>query len=338
MQERKSFGKFIREKRLERGYSQQQLAEQLFISESSVSKWERGVNYPDITILSDLCRVLDITEHELITASNDTEYRKLKKDAYTYRKLNRAAFVTCTAVYALALVICFICNLAIDHTLSWFWVVLGSLLCAYSVFPSYSRFFSDNKFFWFLVTSLGSVTLLLFICGLYTHSIAWVPTAAAGVLLGYTAVFGPVLMKKYSLPSPLSRAKLLLYVSALWVLTVLVLCAARLLTAYPLGRSVLAALYCYAPLLLLGVVFVFVKDRWFRAGAGVALVGLDVYGMNYVIDHLLDSGEQTAYYQVNFHDWGKNVNGNIMCLLLIATAAVSLAFFIAGWVRKKHRK
>ena len=44
MEERKSFGKYIREKRVQKGYSQAQLAELLFISESAVSKWERGVS------------------------------------------------------------------------------------------------------------------------------------------------------------------------------------------------------------------------------------------------------------------------------------------------------
>lgn len=334
MQERTSFGKFIREKRMERGYSQQQLAQLLYISESSVSKWERGVNYPDITMLADLCRALEITEHELITASNDTEYRKLKQDAGTYRKLNRGVFVICTALYGLALVICLICNLAVEHTLSWFWVVLGSLICAFSVVPSYSRFFPNHKLFWFLVTSLGAVSLLLLICGLYCHSIAWVPVAVCGVLLGYTAVFAPVLMKKYSLPAPLDRAKLLVYSAALCALTVLVLWAARILTEYPLIRSILTALYGYAPLLLLGVVFVFVENKWFRAAAGTALVGLDLYGANYVINRLQLSQVQIDYYWVNLRDWGACINGNIMFLLLIATIAVSTALVIAGCVRK----
>ena len=52
----------------------------LFVTEGAVSKWERGVSYPDITLISDICRVLDITEHELITASIDTDARKMKHD------------------------------------------------------------------------------------------------------------------------------------------------------------------------------------------------------------------------------------------------------------------
>lgn len=338
MQERKTFGKFIREKRMEQGYSQQQLAELLYVSESSVSKWERGVNYPDITLLGDLCQALDITEHELITASNDTEYRALKKDAHTYRRLTKATFVTCLSLYGLALMICFICNLAIDHTLSWFWVVLGSLLCGFSVFPSYTRYFPQDKFLWFLLTTLGSVSLLLLICGLYSRSVAWVPVAVCGILLGYTAVFSPVLMKKYQLPAPLDRAKFLLYAAALCLLTILVLCTSAILTVYPLGKSILTALYCYAPFLLMGLVFAFVQNNCLRAGAATLLVGLDLYGLNYVLEALWGSGSHQQYYQVNFRDWTACINGNIMCLLLVAAAVVSTALFITGVFKKKEHK
>ena len=58
MKDKKSFGSFIREKRIEKNYSQKDLAQLLYVSESAVSKWERGITYPDITLISDICRVL----------------------------------------------------------------------------------------------------------------------------------------------------------------------------------------------------------------------------------------------------------------------------------------
>lgn len=38
------FGKFIQTQRKEKGYTQKELAQKLFISDKAVSKWERGVS------------------------------------------------------------------------------------------------------------------------------------------------------------------------------------------------------------------------------------------------------------------------------------------------------
>ena len=65
------------------------LAEILYVTESAVSKWERGITYPDITLITDICRVLGVTEHELIESSHDEEYRKMKKEADRYNKIKK---------------------------------------------------------------------------------------------------------------------------------------------------------------------------------------------------------------------------------------------------------
>ena len=58
-------GKFIAEKRKEVNLTQEQLAEKLNISKNAVSKWERGLNLPDVSIMQDLCKILNITLNEL---------------------------------------------------------------------------------------------------------------------------------------------------------------------------------------------------------------------------------------------------------------------------------
>ena len=68
--DRNKFGLYIKESRIKKNYTQQELADLLFVDASTVSKWERGVSYPDITLVPDICRVLDISEHELIESSN----------------------------------------------------------------------------------------------------------------------------------------------------------------------------------------------------------------------------------------------------------------------------
>ena len=42
-------GLFIKRKRIEKGLTQEQLANLLYVSSKTVSRWERGLNIPDIS-------------------------------------------------------------------------------------------------------------------------------------------------------------------------------------------------------------------------------------------------------------------------------------------------
>lgn len=72
-------GKFISENRKKQNLTQEQLAEQLNISKNAVSKWERGLNLPDVSIMQDLCKILDITLNELFSGEkiNDDNYKQV---------------------------------------------------------------------------------------------------------------------------------------------------------------------------------------------------------------------------------------------------------------------
>ena len=57
-------GQYIAGKRKNLGMTQKQLAEKLGMSDKSVSKWERGICLPDVSIYSDLCLLLGISINE----------------------------------------------------------------------------------------------------------------------------------------------------------------------------------------------------------------------------------------------------------------------------------
>ena len=73
MENKKTFGAYICRRRKELGLTQREFADRLFVTESAVSKWERGMSYPDITLIRDICAILQVSEHELLTASEDVE-------------------------------------------------------------------------------------------------------------------------------------------------------------------------------------------------------------------------------------------------------------------------
>ena len=52
-------GKFIAERRKSKKLTQEQLAEKLGISDRAVSKWERGLNLPDASLMLELSKILE---------------------------------------------------------------------------------------------------------------------------------------------------------------------------------------------------------------------------------------------------------------------------------------
>ena len=189
-----SFGEFLKDKRLDKNLTQKQLASLLFVSESAVSKWEKGVSHPDITMLPKLCEILGVSEHELITASVDNQARKEKREAKKWRALVTTWELFFYISYGVAILTCFICNLAVNHTLSWFFIVLASLLCAYTFIPTVTSFFKTKKLLVFSVTTYLSLCLLLFTCAVYTNDLSWFLTSCIGVLIGYELLFVPILL------------------------------------------------------------------------------------------------------------------------------------------------
>ena len=67
-------GKFIAEQRKEKNLTQKQLADLLGVTNKSVSRWETGVNMPDISLFIPLSEALDISLVELL------EGRKIMED------------------------------------------------------------------------------------------------------------------------------------------------------------------------------------------------------------------------------------------------------------------
>lgn len=66
-------GKFISERRKAINLTQNELANKLHITDKAVSKWERGLSFPDITILIPLAEILDISLYDLLKGGKDDE-------------------------------------------------------------------------------------------------------------------------------------------------------------------------------------------------------------------------------------------------------------------------
>lgn len=331
MTDKKTFGSFIKRKRTEKNYSQKELAELLYVTEGAVSKWERGVSYPDISLISDICRALEISEHELITASEDTEARKIKHEARNFRVIRSTWFWVPTISYAVALLTCFICNLAVNHTLSWFFIVLTALICAYTFVPTVTCFFESKKLLSFSVSTYLSICLLLFACAVYTDGLSWFLTACTGVLIGYVLLFVPILLSK----SNLSRYKFVISFAVSCILTILLLLTVYIEQPFSLIPAIWITCYAFTPAILCTVICTLRFDAFLKAGVCTIFSAVMYYFINYVIDVLF--GTKESSYQVNFNDWNQCLEGNVHCILLLTFLLTGAILVAVGIFRTKKK-
>ena len=64
--EKETLGAFVCELRKEKQMTQKEMAEKLEITDKAISKWERGLSYPDISMLEPIAELLDVSVMELL--------------------------------------------------------------------------------------------------------------------------------------------------------------------------------------------------------------------------------------------------------------------------------
>ena len=68
-----AIGSYIAHKRREQNLTQEQLAQQLGVSNKTISKWENGKCIPDYSIIKRLCEALHVTLPELMDGEDAAE-------------------------------------------------------------------------------------------------------------------------------------------------------------------------------------------------------------------------------------------------------------------------
>ena len=74
----KKIGTLIAELRKKKGLTQQELGDMVGVGFRAVSKWERGITLPDISIINQLSKILGITSDELVSDKINKEHKGKK--------------------------------------------------------------------------------------------------------------------------------------------------------------------------------------------------------------------------------------------------------------------
>lgn len=135
-------GSLIATIRKQQNRTQQDLANELGVSSAAVSKWERGIGFPDVSLVEPLATSLEITIAELfkgerINDSVDNEYESLLADVVKVsvdeitKKKKIANWIIAIAVAVLYLLISVISN---KWEITW---VVWIVYCFYRIFTEY---------------------------------------------------------------------------------------------------------------------------------------------------------------------------------------------------------
>lgn len=88
-----SLGNKIRELRLHKQLTQEQLAQLCKVSSAAISKWEHDLSYPDITLLPILARIFHVSTDELLNFKNEPSKEEIVKMAKkSFRNVSKRSF------------------------------------------------------------------------------------------------------------------------------------------------------------------------------------------------------------------------------------------------------
>ena len=114
-----TIGSYIAQKRRAQNLTQEQLAQQLGVSNKTISKWENGKCMPDYSIIQKLCDTLDVTLPELMDGEDaeDSSVR-VYDDVQVLDLLRRTQELECQKgiLYGLVLIVLGIACGAISKT------------------------------------------------------------------------------------------------------------------------------------------------------------------------------------------------------------------------------
>ena len=135
-------GSLIATIRKEQNRTQQDLANELGVSSAAISKWERGIGFPDVSLIEPLATSLGITIAELFKGEKaennvDHEYESLLSDVVkvSANEISKKKKIT-NWIIAITVVILYLLISVISHRWEITWVV-WIVYCFYRIFTEY---------------------------------------------------------------------------------------------------------------------------------------------------------------------------------------------------------
>lgn len=212
-------GRFILELRKSKNLTQKGLADLLNVTDKAVSKWERGAGYPEITLIPALAEALGISASELLSGeltevqNMDTKLEdrivteEIVSDVIEYTekvnkqkssKRNEVIFISISAAFIAAVLICMLCNFAINQKFDWSFYVLGGVITAWLIITPF-LLMKKHRFLTSMAGLSVSIMPLLMLIEYLCPVKNWVfPFAMPIVIMSLVCMWATVLLFLYT--------------------------------------------------------------------------------------------------------------------------------------------
>ena len=276
-----------------------------------------------------------VIEDKLITETADVIGKHEKKE----RRRSATIGMTMAGILMIPLVICLICNLAIGHGLTWFFVVLAALLLAASILVV--PFLAQQKRE--LKTSMAftaSLLLLLLVTAIYSGG-TWFPLAAISVILGLSVLLLPFLVSSISFPKVFSQHRgicIMLWNTA-WLYLLIWVCS-----YYPVPENYLriamqiTTVSIFIPWSMF-LIIRYLKISWLeKTGMCMMIAGIAETVMDELIDYIIGDSAALPLSQVNLMSWtDSSIDANVDLLVLAATVILGIYLILRGRKSRMER-
>ena len=165
-------GNFILEVRKEKNMTQKQLADKLHITDRAVSKWERGLGVPDVSLLADLSDVLGVSINEILAGEKIDKLSRKEVDRTIidgirfYSKSKSIKYLLLLCIMSLFLLLsCFIFNFIIlisNTAIYYFFIMLILLFITLVIFLKLDSKRDFNRKIVILFCILYSITVFIY--------------------------------------------------------------------------------------------------------------------------------------------------------------------------------
>ncbi|MDR1408756.1 MAG: helix-turn-helix domain-containing protein [Oscillospiraceae bacterium] len=339
MQEKTNFGAFICEKRKAHGLTQRDLAMRLYVTESAVSKWERGLSYPDITLVTALCGLLDITEHELLTSSDDLDGRRMVQQLNALKRRNKL-YLRFFYILYMVLFASLTPVFLVQENIPAVFVTAASIAVGFSL-TCIPVLIKENTGLWALGSFYLSLNMLMFFCAVLTGGLLnWFFIAFFAVLLGFSVFFLPFVLRGTSLPEPYLRHKALCYfvintalLFALEVVTLLTIGKFDLFFKLAVPTTLIAACLPWALMLIIRYAKI---HACFKAALCLIVFGIHQMALDFTLNWLYEGNAVFSLQAIDLSCWtDKHIDANVKAIILAALLFAALICTAAGIIKKK---